>query len=98
MRGQLVMHQSLHHVYIFSYIRKIYLHDVNIDASQADRALNWTARITKNIPSISGTPRSEKSLKVRIHSEYVTQLEHFRGGDVRFMFMKKTLSSRSSHR
>ena len=47
MRGQLVMHQRLHHVYI---------HDVNIDASQADRALNWTARITKNIPSISGLP------------------------------------------
>ena len=23
---------------------KIYIHDVNIDASQADRALNWTAR------------------------------------------------------
>ena len=39
MRGQLVMHQCLHHV--------IYIHDVNIDASQADRALNWTARINK---------------------------------------------------
>ena len=25
-------------------LRKIYIHDVNIDASQADRALNWTAR------------------------------------------------------
>ena len=35
--------QCLHHI-----------HDVNIDPSQADRALNWTARITKNIPSISG--------------------------------------------
>ena len=23
------------------------LHDVNVDASQADRALNWTARINK---------------------------------------------------
>ena len=31
MRGHLVMHQCLHHVYI---------HDVNIDASQDDRALN----------------------------------------------------------
>ena len=29
--------------------RKIYIHDVNIDASQADRALNWTARINKVI-------------------------------------------------
>ena len=28
-------------------LRKIYIHDVNIDASQADRALNWTARINK---------------------------------------------------
>ena len=39
----------------------IYIHDVNIDASQADRALNWTARITKNIPSISGLPMLEKT-------------------------------------
>ena len=38
------------------YILYIYIHDVNIDASQADRALNWTARITKNIRSISGLP------------------------------------------
>ena len=54
MRGQLVMHQCLHHVYIYIYIHDvfyimyiyiyIYIHDVNIDASQADRALNWTAR------------------------------------------------------
>ena len=35
---------------------QLVIHDVNIDASQADRALNWTARITKNIPSISGLP------------------------------------------
>ena len=26
------------------YFRKIYIHAVNIDASQGDRALNWTAR------------------------------------------------------
>ena len=34
------------YIYIFTsciYIY-IYIHDVNIDASQADRALNWTAR------------------------------------------------------
>ena len=42
--------------YLLANLRKIYIHDVNIDASQADRALNWTARITKNIPSISGLP------------------------------------------
>ena len=45
-RGQLVMHQCLHHVYIFS-MWKIYIHDVNIDASQADRVWKWTARINK---------------------------------------------------
>ena len=32
---------------IYIFLRKIYIHDVNIDASQADRALNWTARINK---------------------------------------------------
>ena len=42
---------------------KIYIHDVNIAASQADRALNWTARITKNIPSISGLPMSGQSIR-----------------------------------
>ena len=41
MRGQLVMHQ------MNVYIMYIYIHDVNIDASQADRALNWTACINK---------------------------------------------------
>ena len=41
----------IYYIYIYTY--KIYIHDVNIDASQADRALNWTARITKNIPSIA---------------------------------------------
>ena len=30
--------------HLLANIRKIYIHDVNIDASQADRALNWTAR------------------------------------------------------
>ena len=78
-------------MYIYFPIRKIYIHDVNIDASQADRALNWTARITKNIPSISGTPRSEKSLKVRIHSEDVTQLEHFRGGGCKIYVHKENV-------
>ena len=62
--------------YLLANLRKIYihdLHDVNVGASQADRALNWTARMnkvvervtqeqihifrTKNIPSISGLPR-----------------------------------------
>ena len=33
--------------YLLANLRKIYIHDVNVDASQADRALNWTARITK---------------------------------------------------
>ena len=33
--------------YLLANLRKIYVHDVNIDASQADRALNWTARINK---------------------------------------------------
>ena len=45
MRGQLVMHQCLHHVYI--------LHDVNIDASQADRALNCTACINKVVDRVT---------------------------------------------
>ena len=52
MRGQLVMHQRLHHVYIFS-SRKIYIHDVNVDASQADRALNWTVRINKAVQRVT---------------------------------------------
>ena len=52
MRGQLVMHQCLDHEYIFSY-GKIYIHDVNIDASQADRALNWTARINKIVDRVT---------------------------------------------
>ena len=59
--------------YLLANLRKIYIHDVNVVVSQADRALNWTARInkvvervtqeqihifwTKNIPSISGLPR-----------------------------------------
>ena len=30
--------------HLLANLRKIYIHDVNIDASQADRALNWTAR------------------------------------------------------
>ena len=44
MCGQLVMHQRLHHVYI---------HDVNIDVSQADRALNWTAGINKVVDRVT---------------------------------------------
>ena len=40
MRGQLVMHQRLQH-------------DVNVDASQADRALNWTARINKVVERVT---------------------------------------------
>ena len=30
--------------HLLANLRKIYIHDVNIDASQADCALNWTAR------------------------------------------------------
>ena len=30
-----------------------YVHDVNIDASQADRALNWTARINKVVDRVT---------------------------------------------
>ena len=34
--------------HLLTNLRKIYIHDdVNIDASQADRALNWTARMNK---------------------------------------------------
>ena len=44
MHGQLVMRQCLHHIYI---------HDVNIDALQADRALNWTARINKVVDRVT---------------------------------------------
>ena len=37
-------------IYIFL---KIYIHDVNVDASQADRALNWTARINKVVERVT---------------------------------------------
>ena len=41
-------------IYIYTYIyRKIYIHDVNVDASQADRALNWTARINKVVERVT---------------------------------------------
>ena len=33
--------------------RKIYIHDVNIDESQVDRALNWTARINKVVDRVT---------------------------------------------
>ena len=32
---------------------KIYIHDVNIDASQDDRGLNWTARINKVVDRVT---------------------------------------------
>ena len=39
---------------MFTSCRKIYiLHDVNIDASQADRALNWTGRINKVVDRVT---------------------------------------------
>ena len=50
MRGQLVIHQRLHHVYIYM---KIYIHDVNVDVSQADRSLNWTACINKVVERVT---------------------------------------------
>ena len=31
----------------------LYIHDVNVDASQADRALNWTARINKVVERVT---------------------------------------------
>ena len=33
--------------------RKICIHDINIDASQADRTLNWTARINKVVDRVT---------------------------------------------
>ena len=33
--------------HLLANLRNIYIHVVNIDASQADRALNWTACINK---------------------------------------------------
>ena len=34
-------------------IHHVYIHDVNVDASQADRALNWTARINKVVERVT---------------------------------------------
>ena len=55
MRGQLVIHQRLHHVYIFYVYMYVYVYiqDVNVDVSQADRALNWTARINKVVERVT---------------------------------------------
>ena len=54
MCGQLVMHNvDIMYIYFPIYIRKIYIHDVNIDASQADRALNWTAHINKVVGRVT---------------------------------------------
>ena len=41
--------------HLLANLRKIYIyiHDVNIDASQADRALNWTARINKVVDRVT---------------------------------------------
>ena len=39
--------------HLLANLRKIYIHDVNIDASQADRALNWTARINKLVDRVT---------------------------------------------
>ena len=39
--------------YLLANLRKIYIHDVNVDASQADRALNWTARINKVVEGVT---------------------------------------------
>ena len=38
--------------HLLANLRKIYIHDVNIDASQADRALNWTACINKVVDRV----------------------------------------------
>ena len=39
--------------YLLANLRKIYIHDVNVDASQADRSLNWTARINKVVDRVT---------------------------------------------
>ena len=39
--------------YLLANLRKIYIHDVNIEASQADRELNWTARINKVVDRVT---------------------------------------------
>ena len=36
-----------------SMLHHVCIHDVNIDASQADRALNWTARINKVVDRVT---------------------------------------------
>ena len=38
---------------IYIFLWKIYVYDVNVDASQADRALNWTARINKVVERVT---------------------------------------------
>ena len=45
----------INHVYIgnHTYIGKYIIHDVKIDALQADRALNWTARINKVVDRVT---------------------------------------------
>ena len=43
----------IYYVYIYLLFRKIYIHDANIDAPQADRALNWTARINKVVDRVT---------------------------------------------
>ena len=39
--------------HLLANLRKTYIHDVNIDASQDDRTLNWTARINKVVDRIT---------------------------------------------
>ena len=39
--------------HLLANLRKIYIHDVNIDGSQADPALNWTARINKVVDRVT---------------------------------------------
>ena len=39
--------------HLLANLRKLCIHDVNIDASQADRALNWTARINKVVDGVT---------------------------------------------
>ena len=39
--------------YLLANLGKIYIHDVNVDVSQADRALNWTARINKVVERVT---------------------------------------------
>ena len=39
--------------HLLANLRKIYIHDVNVDVSQADRSLNWIACINKVVERVT---------------------------------------------